>query len=73
MEVKICNKCLATNIDTLVPRLKEIDSNINIVIGCQNMCGIGMTKSFAIVDHIPVIADSEDELVTKIKQLKKEE
>ena len=71
MEIKVCNRCKATNINTLVPRLKEIDKTANIIIGCQNMCGIGMTKSFAIVDHIPIIANNEDELIEKIKQIKK--
>ena len=71
MEIRICNLCKATNINTLVPRLKDIDKNVNIVIGCQNMCGIGATKSFAIVDHIPIIANSEDELINKIKEIYK--
>ncbi len=71
MEIKVCNRCKATNIKTLVPKLKENFKDANILIGCQNMCGIGMMKSFAIVDHIPIIANNEDELIEKIKQLKK--
>lgn len=64
----ICDICKATNIETLVPRLKEIDKDAVIEIGCQSFCGIGATKSFAIVNNIPVIADNEDELIDKIKQ-----
>jgi len=69
---KVCDRCRATNIETLVPRLKEIDSEAKIIIGCQNFCGIGATKSFAIVNGMPIITDNEDSLIEKIKeQLKK--
>ena len=70
---KMHNNCAQTIelIEGLKQELKDIDKNVNIVIGCQNMCGIGLTKNFAIVDHIPIIANNEDELIEKIKQLKK--
>ena len=55
-EFRICDKCKATNVDTLKPRLQEVDPNASIKVGCQNFCGIGMKKSFAIVNNIPVIA-----------------
>lgn len=67
-EFRICDKCKATNVDTLMPRLKELDPNCDIKVGCQNFCGIGMTKSFAIVNNIPIIATNEDELIEKIKE-----
>lgn len=67
-EIRICDKCKATNIKTLVPKIKKIDPEAEIKIGCQNFCGIGRTKSFAIVNNIPVIALSEDELIDKIQE-----
>ena len=67
-QFRVCDKCKATNIDTLIPKLKEIDPDAEIVVGCQNFCGIGQTKSFAIVNHVPVIATCEDELIEKIKE-----
>ncbi len=67
-EFRICNKCRATNVKTLVPKLKNIDANANIIIGCQNLCGIGRTKSFVILNHIPIIAKTEDELIEIIKK-----
>ena len=67
-EFRICDKCRGTNIRTLVPKLKEIDSEASIIIGCQNLCGIGRTKSFAIVNHIPIIAPNEDSLIEEIKK-----
>ena len=64
--IKICNLCKGTNIKTLVPKLRKIDPNINIIVGCQNFCGIGYYKSFAIVNNIPIKAENEDELIKKI-------
>lgn len=66
-QFRICNKCKAMNIDSIIPRLKEIDDKAEIVVGCQNFCGIGQTKAFVIVNHVPVIAENEDELINKIK------
>lgn len=68
MIFKICDKCKATNINSLVPRLKEIDDKADIDIRCHNFCGVGRTKPFVIIDHIPVIAETEDELIEKIKE-----
>lgn len=67
-EFRICDKCKGTNIKTLIPKLKLIDASANIIVGCQNLCGIGRTKSFAIVNHIPVIAETENELIEKIEK-----
>lgn len=67
-EIRICDKCKGTNIKTLLPQLKQIDSKANILIGCQNLCGIGRNKSFAIVNHIPIIAENEEMLVKKIEK-----
>lgn len=71
LEFKICDKCKGTNISTLIPRLKEIDENATIKIGCHNFCGIGRTKPFAIVNQRPIIALDEDELIVKIKEFLK--
>ena len=69
--IKVCNLCAATNIDTLIPRIKELDPNADIQVGCVGFCGIGATKSFLILNSIPIIAESEDELIEKFKaQLK---
>ncbi|MDD4547670.1 MAG: DUF1450 domain-containing protein [Bacilli bacterium] len=66
-KIKICDKCKGTNIKSLIPRLKAIDNDINIDVGCHNFCGIGHKKSFAILNNIPITADNEDSLIIEIK------
>ena len=71
-EFRICNICKAVNSQSLEKRLKEIDSEATINIGCQNVCGIGRSRPFVIVNHRLVVAETEDELINKVKeQLKK--
>ena len=67
-EFRICNICKAVNFKSLEKRLKEIDSEATINIGCQNVCGIGRSRPFVIVNHKLVVAESEDELINKVKE-----
>lgn len=66
-QFRVCDKCKGTNINSLLPKLKEIDPNAEIIIGCQNFCGIGAKKPFIICNHVPIIAETEEELIKKAK------
>lgn len=68
-EFKVCDICAAVNSESIIKRLKEIDPNAKIIVGCQGMCAVGATKPFVIVNGIPVIAETEDEVINKVKEI----
>ena len=65
-KIEVCDKCKGTNIKTLIPKIKAISSDIDIKIGCIQYCGVGRDKIVVLVDCIPIIGVSEDEVISKI-------
>lgn len=68
MEIRICDKCKAIHVNQLIPKFKKLFPDANIILGCQNMCGIGRNKPFVIVNDKPIIANNDDELIEEIKK-----
>lgn len=68
-EFKICDICEAVNSESMIKRLKEIDPVAEVIVGCHGFCGIGATKPFVIVNGIPAIAATEDEVIDKVKEM----
>jgi uncharacterized protein YuzB (UPF0349 family) len=68
-EFKTCNKCTGFNSEELINKLKLLDSNAKIMVGCQNMCAIGAKKPFVIVNGVLMVADTIDEVIEKVKEV----
>ena len=68
-EFKTCNKCSSFDGNELSKTLKEIDSEARIIVACQSMCAVGAKSPFVIVNGIPVIAPTINEVIEKVKEM----
>lgn len=68
-KIGICDKCKAVNYKRIIEKIKRIDPNVQFIVGCQNMCGIGRNKPFVVVNYKPIIGESEEDLIKKIKDM----
>lgn len=68
-EFKICNKCRGYDFEELKKELEKLDPGAKIMVGCQSMCAIGAKRPFVIVNGIPVIEESIEEVIKKVKEM----
>ena len=68
MEVRICDKCKGFKYKEVMDALNKNFPNIKYTLGCNNMCGIGRSKVVAVVNNHPLVADTVEELIEKIKK-----
>lgn len=63
MKIKICPKCKTKDV---INELKDYD----LEIACINYCGVARDKYVVIIDNKPIITDTKEELLKKIKKTK---
>ena len=68
-ELKICQKCRGYDSEKLEKGLEKLDTSAKIMVGCQSMCAIGDKRPFVIVNAIPVIEESIEEVIKKVKEM----
>ncbi len=68
-KIELCDKCKATNVNSLVPKIKSISSDIEIKIHCIQYCGVGRDKIVVLCDNKPIICNTEDEVINKLKNI----
>lgn len=59
--IKICPKCKTKDV------IHELNY-YNLKIECINYCGIAKNKYVAIVDNKPIICETKEEFIKKIKE-----
>ena len=68
-EFKVCESCRGSNLETLVPRLRKIDGEAAIKIGCHSYCGPGRDFPFVFINNKPIYAENEDDLIQKVDKI----
>ena len=66
-EIKICNNCKFINIKTIIPKIRQLDKDSEIKVGCCNFCSMCKESAFLIKNGIPLTAKDEDLLIEKLK------
>lgn len=66
-KIELCDKCKATNVNSLIPKIKCISDDIQIQTHCIQFCGIGRNKIVILLNHFPIIGDTEEEVIEKIR------
>ena len=67
---QICDRCNAIQNEDIV-YMKISYSDCSIQVGCCNLCGIGRSKPFVIYNHIPIIADTFEEVIKILEERRK--
>lgn len=62
MIVRICPKCKTKEIISELKNRKDIDLKVE----CIQFCGVGRDKYVAIVNHVPIIKNTKEELLKEI-------
>lgn len=64
-DIRICHKCKNMSIKSMRSKLKKLDPEARIKMGCQSYCGPCGKAVFVYVNGRYVIGKTEDEAVQK--------
>ncbi|WP_195571687.1 DUF1450 domain-containing protein [Paenibacillus sp. 1001270B_150601_E10] len=66
-DIRICDKCRHIKMKSFLPKVKKLDPNAEIKIGCKSYCGHCTKRVFIYINGRYVTAPTEDEAIEKAK------
>ncbi|MBJ6359817.1 DUF1450 domain-containing protein [Paenibacillus sp. GCM10012307] len=62
-DIRICDKCKHMKVKTALSKLKKLDPESEIRVGCKSYCGPCARKAFVFINGRYITAPTEDEAV----------
>ena len=66
-DIRICDKCRHISMKSFLPKVKKLDPEAEIKIGCKSSCGHCLKRVFIFIIGRYVTAPTEDEAIEKAK------
>ncbi|MCG7405989.1 YuzB family protein [Paenibacillus sp. ACRRX] len=66
-DIRICDKCRHIKMKSFLPKVKKLDPEAEIKIGCKSYCGHCTKRVFIYVNGRYITAPTEDEAIEKAK------
>ncbi|MGG1311966.1 MULTISPECIES: DUF1450 domain-containing protein [Cohnella] len=70
-DIRICDKCRHLRLKTALAKLKKLDPDAEIKVGCKSYCGPCAKRAFIFVNGRYVTAPTEDEAIEKARSFLK--
>lgn len=64
-DIRVCEKCKATSLKTIIPKLKKLAPDAEIKVGCKSYCGPCKKRAFVYVNGRYISAQTEEEVLAK--------
>ncbi|WP_028562467.1 DUF1450 domain-containing protein [Paenibacillus pinihumi] len=62
-DIRICDKCKHMKVKTMLSKLKQLDPESEVRVGCKSYCGPCARKAFIFINGRYITAPTEDEAV----------
>lgn len=67
-DIRICDKCKHMSVKSMLPKLKKLDPEANIKVGCKSYCGPCSRYAFIFINGRYVTGKTEDEALQKARK-----